>query len=199
MNNPLRRLIPAVWPCSKTNRTRARRQLSRAVAACAFERLEERQLLSLTMDIRLAGGGNALTITDSMVGQPIQMEIWARAIGSLPGDPGYADVANEGTAWTCGSILSTNDPAGGATRGNLSSLLDPFYGGLGGQNGTPTDLDNDTDLDIGSNNDADAPGFVYARHDPVNDGALLTYGNPILDGQGRRIGTEQRRSLSWPI
>ena len=192
MNQLLNRFVSRIRSSSRT------RSIPRAIAAC-IEPLEQRQMLSLTADVRLVGGGKELIITDSMLNQPIQMEIWAIAIGNDVGG-----VANDGMATMVGSILSTN-VSGGAALGDMFTLLEAQYRKNGSHNGTfvdtnfngqwdagevftRTDLDGDGDLDTGSNNDVSAYGFVFARND-AQDPANLT-GNPILNGQGQRIGTE---------
>ena len=52
----------------------------REVRAGWMEQLEERRLMSATVDIRLAGGGQSATVTN--VGQVINFEIWVNVTGA---------------------------------------------------------------------------------------------------------------------
>lgn len=135
------------------------RTLREAVQACQFESLEDRQLLSLTIDLRLAGGGKTANITS--VDQVITMEVWAVASGSN-------GVADEGLFGVMGSFVSSN---GGAANGNLSATRLAPFNSSGSSNGQAVDLDGDGDLDVGSTDSSSPDGFFVARaSSPVWEG-----------------------------
>ena len=136
-------------------------QSAAAIAArLCFEPLESRELLSLTIDVRLAGGGKSATV--SAVDQVIKMEVWAIANGAN----GSAD---ESLFGVMGSFLSSN---GGAAKGNLSAELVSPFTATGSDPGSVDDLDGDGDADVGSNDDSNADGFFVARSSsPVSNGS----------------------------
>ena len=142
-----------------------KRPIQRA-AACAIEPLENRQLLSLMIDVRLAAGGKTRLLTANDVGTTIDMEVWAVVTG-IDGS------ANEGFQSTHGKFLSS---PGGAALGNLRASLavdsQPRFSSLGASAGTPLDLDNDGDLDIGAVNQDPVDGYFVAR----SDGMVYTGG-----------------------
>jgi hypothetical protein len=133
-----------------------------------FEQLENRQLLALTVDVRLPGGGKTQEVTK--VGDVVNLEVWATVTGS------DSNVTNEGLQIAVGSLLST-DVSGGAARGTLkATLLSPFTAS-GSDSGAQADLDGDGDLDVGSNDNANAAGFLFARSSaPEFDGTAVTKG-----------------------
>jgi hypothetical protein len=106
-----------------------------------FEPLEERRLLSITLDVRLAGGGTTATVTSK--GQVINMEVWATVKGqnSTATDEGLQDVF--------ASFLSTN-LSGGAALGTLAATNIAPFNQTASQPGVQQDLDQDGDLDIGN-------------------------------------------------
>ena len=138
-----------------------------------FEPLEQRQLLSLVVDLRLPGGAKSTTV--SSVGQVVNMEIWATATGA------NATGADEALQIVDGSLLSTNI-SGGAARGTLQASLSYPFNASGSSTGAQADLDSDGDLDVGSNDDSVATGFYFARTD-------------TLDASGTVSGNKQ----SWKI
>jgi uncharacterized protein (DUF2141 family) len=149
--------------------------LRRAVAP-VIETLENRQLLSLTVDLRLPGGAKSANV--SSVGQVINLEIWATAKGS------DSSGANEALQIVVGSLLSTN-VNGGAANGTLKATTAPDFSFAGPKkNGMQADLDADGDLDIGSNDPTDADPFFAARDSSLNSSGLVS-GN----SQSWKIGT----------
>ncbi|HEV8290406.1 MAG TPA: calcium-binding protein [Tepidisphaeraceae bacterium] len=132
---------------------------------CRMERLEDRQLLSATIDLRTTGGGKTVTLTS--VGQVINLDVWAVVTGA------DATAADDAFQWAHGSFLSS-DVGGGAAGGTLSaSVLSPFAA-TAASNGGQADLDGDGDLDVGSNDNSRPNGFFVARaggfqggHDPA--------------------------------
>lgn len=132
--------------------TNSGQALHDAVEACRFESLEERQLLSLMVDLRLAGGGTTVNVTGE--DQIINMELWATSTGS------NGTGSDDGFQMLLGSLMSGDS---GSVKGDLSvKLLDPFTG-LSSSEGDRTDLDGDGDLDIGSNDNSTSEGYFIAR------------------------------------
>jgi len=156
----------------------ARRRLVGAAAASKasqmLETLENRQMLALTMDVRMAGGGSVPALTG--VGQTINMEVWGTSTGS------NGTGSDDGFQSLLGSILSS-DVSGGAARGNLSvSLVSPFNGS-GSTPGAQKDLDGDGDLDCGNTDPAanTASGLFMARSNTMvmSGGTLLGNGRSL--------------------
>ncbi len=129
---------------------------------------------SLTYDLRVTNGLDSKTKYVTANGQVVTMELWAMVTGSGPG--------LEGFDYGFGSVLSSS---GGNIKGNLSAtLVAPFNQG-GSQNGTPTDLDGDGDLDLGSNGSLSTdPGFMDAR-----SAGMQTNGTTITNGQEFKLAT----------
>src|SRR5688500_9756283 len=101
--------------------------VQRAVDACdawRFESLESRELLSLMIDLRLAGGGKSATITGT--DQTINMELWAVVSGS------NNDGSDDGLALVNGSLRSSNN---GAALGNLTASRTSAFSSSGSSNG----------------------------------------------------------------
>jgi hypothetical protein len=138
--------------------------------------LENRQLLSLVIDLRLPGGGKSATVNS--VGQHIDLEIWATVTGS------NASGSDEGMQTAIGSLLSTNVGAG-AANGNLSGSPESPFNSFGSQEGVQRDLDGDGDLDVGSN-DPDAGSDYFASR----SGGVTTLGGTV-SGKSKsfKIGT----------
>src|SRR5690242_17342988 len=104
-----------------------------------FESLEDRRLLSLVVDVRLAGGGSSAAITK--VGQVINLEVWATATGS------NSTGSDEGVQNLAGSYVSSNSNGGSALGTLKATLLAPFDGS-GSTAGKQQDVDGDGDLDV---------------------------------------------------
>jgi len=133
-----------------------------------IEQLESRRLLSLTIDLRLVGGGKEVTVDH--IGQTVSLEAWAIVTGS------NADISDEGVQDVIGSFLSSN-VGGGSALGDLSAVrVNPFRA-LGSVDPVQADLDGDGDLDAGSNNNTNADGFFGAR-----SGSMTTDGAPAPGG-----------------
>jgi hypothetical protein len=120
--------------------------------ACLIEALEQRQLLSMSYDLRLPGGGNQVIVTD--VGQVVNAEVWVTITGtnSTGTDEGVQDIG--------GGFLSTN-VHGGAALGDLQATVLAPFNASGFRNGAQADLDSDGDLDVKAL-DSDVTGF-FAR------------------------------------
>lgn len=138
---------------------------------CRMEPLEDRQLLSLTVDLRLPGGAKSAEVTS--IGQKITMQVWAVVRGR------DANGANDGLWMAAGSFLSSGSGPGG----DLASAVIAPFNSTGSQNGTPQDLNGDGHLDVGSNNDPDATGFFGAVDASMNfDGTVSGATNSFLIG-----------------
>jgi hypothetical protein len=157
-----------------TRRVKVKRQSISEISA--IQPLEPRQLLSCVIDVRLAGGGKAIDVTQ--VGQVVNMEVWAVITGSnaTGSDDGFQSVA--------GSFLSTSSNSG-AVLGNMSSVVLSPFTSSGAQSGVPADLDGDGDQDVGSNDFNDFPSFFNARA-----ASVVTSGGVISGAsQSLEIGT----------
>jgi len=144
---------------------------------------------SLNIDIRATGvNGNPLSagqttklIPTVSVGDVVFFDIFAVVTGTNTSN------ADDKIISVSGSWKSSN----GGLRGNIGaspvlSSDDPVvngYDGLGSSVGFQQDLDGDTDLDLGSNNDSSAENFWAARY--VQAPAGQTAGPNI---NGRKIG-----------
>src|SRR5439155_23033556 len=133
-----------------------------------IEQLESRRLLSLTIDLRLVGGGKEVTVDH--IGQTVSLEAWAIVTGS------NADISDEGVQDVIGSLLSSH-VGGGSALGDLSAVRVNPCRALGSVDPVQADLDGDGDLDAGSNNNTNADGFFGAR-----SGSMTTDGAPAPGG-----------------
>jgi hypothetical protein len=135
---------------------------------CTIEALESRQLMSLTIDLRLAGGGKDITVDH--VGQIVNLEAWAIVKGN------NADISDDGLQIAVGSVLSTN-VGGGSALGDLTATPAAPFNSFGSTPAAQQDLDGDGDLDAGSNNDPSAAGFLAIRSSsPTVNGAAAAGG-----------------------
>src|SRR5687767_15681741 len=100
-----------------------RRLLNKAVdptptSPFGVEGLEDRKLLSLTIDLRVAGGGKEAEV--SSLNDTVTINVFALVEGT------DNNLANDGMAAVHGSFLSSNI-AGGSTKGDLFfDLVRPF-------------------------------------------------------------------------
>ncbi len=155
----------------------ARRETSNARGAAhkreaaikpVIEQLEDRQLLSCTIDLRVQStGGKTASVTS--VGQSVVLVVYAQ----ISGTP--ASGANDGFQSVAGSFLSAAT-ASGAVAGNLSDInsLVPAYTANGAQTGTIQDLNGDGNLDIGSNDNSEIEGFFNARAGSMQTGGFVS-------------------------
>ena len=117
---------------------------------------------SLTLDLQLPGGGTVIQVVDPSAPLTVSLELWATVTGA------DGITTNDGLWKFYTSIRSSN---GGLMLGNMSKTGKSgwfagtaFSLGLGATIGTQKDLDGDGDMDIGSNDDADATsGWMLAR------------------------------------
>jgi len=141
-----------------------------------IEQLEERRLMAATVDVRLAGGGQNVTVNS--VGQQINFEVWVNVSGA------NSTGTDEGLQIVIGSLLSSNI-SGGAALGNTQLQVASPFNALGSSNGSQVDLDNDTDLDVGSNNNDDPTGQFAARSGGMTtDGTISGGTNSFLVATG---------------
>jgi hypothetical protein len=134
-------------------RRRTRNVRQRSMVGAAIEPLENRQLLSCTINLAVMGGGKTATATS--VGQVITLVAFADVSSTEAG-------TTDGFQETTGSFLSAAT-ASGAVAGNLSASLEPTFINNGSQAGTVQDLNADGNLDVGSNTNSDIAGFFNAR------------------------------------
>jgi hypothetical protein len=108
----------------------------------SMEPLERRQLLSMSFDLRLRGGGSGNEVAVTTVGQIVSAQVWVTVTGtnSTGTDEGVQDVS--------GGFLSSNVNGGAALGDIQATLLAPFNGN-GSRTGAQQDLDGDGDLDDG--------------------------------------------------
>jgi len=129
---------------------------------CRIERLEDRQLLSATIDLRTTSGGKTVNITS--VGQVVNLDVWAIVTGS------DSTATNDAFQWAHGSFLSS-DVSGGAAGGTLAASVASPFDATASSNGTQKDLDGDGDLDVGSNDNTQPNGFFVARAGGLQGGS----------------------------
>ncbi len=135
------------------------------------EPLERRSYLSMTLDLRVAGG--AKTAAATAVGQVINLQAYAVISGTTAG-------SNDAFLDAVGSFLATKGGTGGVV-GNLSATLITDFAGSGASNGTVQDLNGDAGLDVGSDSASDASGYFAARSGTVDyDGAVSGDTNAFL-------------------
>jgi len=156
-------------------------------------------LAALTIDLRVTavtGGGTVAPGNKSVVapaaGATVTMNVWAQVTGSDP------------TKFQCLQSVGGSFLSGGNLLGNMSVngttpavFVAAAFGGLSNSVGFLTDLDGDTDLDVGSNNQADQANYFSARAgqlmgpDTTGSSGLPTGGlttNTIAGGTEYRIG-----------
>jgi hypothetical protein len=136
-----------------------------------LEALEDRKLMSLVIDLRVAGGaGDAKEVTVTHVGQTVQLEAWGVVTGQND------VITDEALQTLIGSFLSS---AGGAVLGDLAvTAHTPPFNALGTQDGRVQDLDGDGDLDIGTTTGPSNEYFA-ARSSTMTPGS-----DPTADGTG---------------
>jgi uncharacterized protein (DUF2141 family) len=137
----------------------ARQALAKSVARsrpAAVEPLEDRQLLSLTIDLRVAGAANPKVASVTSVGQTITLQEWATITGSTT-----ATTANDEVWDSYGSVISTKSGSG-SVDGKMSAASVTSYA-YNQQPGKVQDLNGDGNLDVGSNNPANVEDYVFVR------------------------------------
>ncbi|HEX2971048.1 MAG TPA: calcium-binding protein [Tepidisphaeraceae bacterium] len=150
---------------------RAQRAREVVARACQMETLESRELLSLTIDVRLPDGGKVVDVVRK--GQVINMDVWATIKGH------NASGADEGLSMVVGSFQSWN-VKGGSALGTLAVTPTSQFNAQGSVAGASVDLDGDGDLDIGSTDNTSADGYFGVRSgglssNGVVDGATMSF------------------------
>ena len=136
------------------------RQLRSQKVLC--EALEERRLMSLTIEVRGTDGSSSATVTT--VGQVLNLELLAVVTdpNNTPTQDGLQDVT--------GNILSAA-AQGHAVAGNLADAsANPFHA-FGAQPGTQQDLNGDGNIDIGSASSSSTADSFIARASEVQTSA----------------------------
>src|ERR1044072_2332705 len=102
---------------------KTRSAASSKLVSCV-EQLENRQLLSATIDLTNTGGGKSVSV--SSVGQVVNLDVWAVIDGA------DADASNDAYSLLMGSFSSSN---GGGVTGDLSATVDSKFTLEGASNG----------------------------------------------------------------
>ncbi len=143
---------------------RRKRKYKKCLHSRLAEPLEDRRLLSCTVDVRTASGATSAVVTAA---QKLTLQVWVDITGT--DNPGTEDGFQE--VW--GSFLSTLTTVGGVD-GNLSaSLLAPFNAEAS-QAGTSQDLNGDGNLDVGSNSTTDSSGYFFPRADSMDFSGVVS-------------------------
>jgi hypothetical protein len=116
----------------------------------------------LTLDLRATGGSGGVgvvnpklvDVSEAQPGDTVTFDIVALINGQ------NTNLNDEGFVNVFGSFLSDN---AGPVRGDLKASAHQPYRGSGHSNGLQIDLDGDSDLDVGSNNNGHASNFFNAR------------------------------------
>jgi hypothetical protein len=161
------------------NRKRSERQASQAIRRAVCESLEERQMMTLTVEVRSSGGGTSATVTS--VGQVINLEVLALVTDAqnMPSEDGLEDVG--------GSFIS-NASDGHAVAGNLAAANIAPFEGLGLSPGKQQDLNGDGNIDVGTDDPInDSEDLFYAR---ATRGSALTSTDPSATIVGNALEFE---------
>jgi hypothetical protein len=146
---------------------RASGVLSRALSSVQCEALEERQLMSLTIEVRDAGGGTSTTVTS--VGQVVNLQVLAVVTdpNNTPSDDGLQDV---------GGDFQSTAVYGHAVAGNLAAAnTSPFNSPVGANPGTKQDLNGDGNIDVGIPfSSSSTLGLFRARSSSLQTGSTGT-------------------------
>jgi hypothetical protein len=121
--------------------------------------------MSLTIEIRSAGGGTSTTV--SSVGQVVNLEILAVVTdpNNEPQDDGVQDVT--------GSILSSAVD-GHAVAGSLAAANLAPFAAFGSYPGAQQPLTSDGNIDVGSNSAVYSTDYFEARSSPIQTGSSGT-------------------------
>ncbi len=139
----------------------------RAAAAAMkplVEPLEGRAYMSITVGLRVTGGGQSATVTK--VGQVIALQAYATISGSTAGsNDGFFDLAGsfEGVKTASTSLI-----------GNLQAQLIPDFTADGASDGKVQDLNGDGGLDVGSTDTSTTDNYFFARSGNVDYDGLVS-------------------------
>jgi hypothetical protein len=152
------------------------RRRSRAPRQAAIETLENRQLLSAVIDLRLPDGRKTATVTS--VGQTVNIDVWAVVTGK------DATGSNDGIQDLSASFVSTGSTST-SVKGNLAAANLAPFDGSGATTGAETDLNGDGAFDIGSSATDSSIGYFFAR-----SGSMTTTGGTVSGAsQSFKVGT----------
>ncbi len=172
------------------------------VRRAIIESLEERQLLSLTIDVRAADGSKAVSV--STVGQVVTLNVFADIQGQS------ASPAGDGMQDLQGSFLGTNVGFGPLAGDLAAQTISPFADS-GSTTGISQDLNSDGNKDVGGTDPSNDSGYFFARAaSPVMGAfefkvATLTYTVKSLNFGGevdvnyfpRTVSFGQGRTAVW--
>jgi hypothetical protein len=150
--------------------------LCRRAVRPVVESLENRQLLTAVIDLRLPGGGKTANV--SSVGQTVNIDVWAVVTGanSSGADDGFQDLS--------ASFISTHLTTT-SVKGDLSAANVAPFNATGADPGTQADLNGDGSLDVGGTDPTLATGWFFARA-----GSMQTTGGVIAGAsQSFKIGS----------
>jgi hypothetical protein len=125
------------------------------------EALENRQLLSLTIDVRASDGTNAVTVNSPGV---VNLQVWAVIQG--PTDPSLAGIQDLN-----GEFLGTN-VGFGPVAGDLAAQNIAPFNAAGAATGTSQDLNGDGNKDVGGISSKNGAGWFFARSASMTTGAF---------------------------
>lgn len=125
-------------------------------------------------------GRHSLAVTSNTVGTTIKLELWARVTGTDTiddQDNGYTgdNFTNDGIQYVAAKVLRTGTLACNLNvdTSGIGTTPSPFNSS-GFKPGTQTDLNGDTYMDVGSNNNADVnSGFIFSRAGSVAMGQYV--------------------------
>lgn len=161
---------------------------------CLIEPLENRQLLSLTIDIQLADGATTAMVS---AGQTLHLQVWAVVSGTV--SPATDDDFQE--VW--GSFIGTKT-ATGSVAGNLSAHLISPFNAIASQAGKSQDLNGDGSLDVGSTapDTASSDDYFFPRAGSMESGGKVignteSYEIATLAYTVTSIGTGQATDINF--
>ena len=163
---------------SKRNHSRTTQQIRRSRAV--MEALEERQLMSLTVELRASDGSSSATVSN---GQVLTLDVLGVVTAGTAGSSDTALTTGDPTSFgindVTGSMVSTgiysNDVAGNMT----TTVLGPFQAN-GWQAGTAQDLNGDGNIDVGSNDSSQIEGYFFARHGGIDTSGTVSGSSMVI-------------------
>jgi hypothetical protein len=148
-------------------RERARRSRKQALQSAVFssrpvliEPLENRQLMSLTVEVETTGGASSATVT--AVGQVLNLQLVAVVSGT------ETAATHDGLDSVAGSIISNETSVTDSVGGDLDATLNYEYTANGASDGTQQDLNGQGNLDVGSNDTSQIAGYFNARYGGID-------------------------------
>ncbi len=140
-----------------------------------MEALEDRQLMSLTIQVRAADGSASATATS--VGQVLTLQVVgvvsAGTVGASDVNVSVGQPATYGVNDVTGSLISTAVFAN-PVKGTVATSLPGTFQANGFQVGTQRDLNGDGSLDVGSNTPTDIAGYFFPRHGGIDTSGTVS-------------------------